>query len=393
MATVYVRLTIDGERTEFSLQRQCDPEKWLPGKGRMNGKNDEAKSLNGYLDSIQFRIYELFQHFIGSGLPFDGEAIKSKFLGLDVERPKMFLDIYKEHNKEFEKLIGKGLAYRTLQKYKTIQLYVDEFIRHKYKVEDLSIERLDYDFIKSFEVYLKTHKHCCHNTCMDYVKKIKKIVNQCLAKNWITRNPFVGYKITSVETSKTILTESELAAMASKDITISRIDMVRDIFVFSCYTGLSYCDVAKLTSHNFITGIDGEMWISTARSKTNVDSRIPLLSIPHSIVKKYLHHPITNQSGKLLPVISNQRMNAYLKEVADICGIKKELTFHCARHTFATTVTLTNGVPIETVSKMLGHKSLKTTQHYAKILDKKVSDDMMILRKRIDKSPEINNVG
>ncbi len=386
MATVYVRLTINGERTEFSLQRQCNPEKWLPTKGRMNGKNDEAKSLNGYLDSIHFRIYEIFQHLISSGNAFDGELIKSKFLGMDVERPKMFLDIYQDHNHEFEKLIGKGLAYRTLQKYRTIKGYVGEFIQHKYKTNDISIERLDYDFIRSFEVYLKTYKHCSHNTSMDYVKKIKKIVNQCMAKNWITRNPFVGYKITSLETSKTILNESELATMASKEIAIPRIEMVRDIFLFSCYTGLAYCDVAKLTTKNFVTGIDGAMWITTTRSKTNVDSRIPLLSIPHSIVEKYLQHPITNLSGKLLPVISNQRMNAYLKEVADICGIKKELTFHCARHTFATTVTLTNGVPIETVSKMLGHKSLKTTQHYAKIIDKKVSDDMMILRKKLNKT-------
>jgi site-specific recombinase XerD len=218
---------------------------------------------------------------------------------------------------------------------------------------------------------------------MDY---LKKIMNQCIAKRWVERSPFIGFKMSKNETHMAFLNEPELLLIAEKKIAIKRLEQVRDIFLFSCYTGLAYCDVAKLTKANVVIGVDGDKWISTNRAKTNTASKIPLLPISNSIVNKYADHPVTSQSGKLLPVMSNQRMNSYLKELADLCGITKELTFHSARHTFATTVTLTNGVPIETVSKMLGHKSLKTTQHYAKIVDKKVSEDMRALKTKYDKT-------
>lgn len=381
-SAVYLRITVNGSRTEISLQRSCDPSKWDAARGRLIGKTEDVRSFNHYLDAVQGKIYEIFQFFFSSGIDFNGEKIKAKYLGLDVEKRRTLLEVYEDHNKEFELLVGKGLSYRTLQKYKTIKGYLVEFLRYQYALNDIDLDRVDYQFIRDFEIYLKSVKHCCHNTAMDYLKKIKKILNQCIAKRWITKSPFVGFKMSNHETHKTFLTEAELKLIGEKEIAIPRLDQVRDMFLFSCYTGLAYCDVEKLTKENVVVGVDGDRWISTHRSKTNTASKIPLLPVAASIVDRYTNHPVTDYSGKLLPVMSNQRTNSYLKELADLCGISKDLTFHCARHTFATTVTLTNGVPIETVSKMLGHKSLKTTQHYAKIVDKKVSEDMRALKEK-----------
>lgn len=381
-ASVYLRITVKGIRTEISLQLNCDPTKGDSARGRLIGKTEEVRSFNQYLDAVQGKVYEIFQFFFSSGIDFDGEKIKAEYPGLDVKKRRTLLEVYEDHNKEFELLVGKGLSYRTLQKYKTIKGYLVEFLRYQYSLNDIELDHVDYQFIKDFEIYLKSVKRCCYNTAMDYLKKIKKILNQCIAKKWIAQSPFVGFKMSNHETHKTFLTEIELKLIGEKKIAIPRLDQVRDIFLFSCYTGLAYCDVEKLTSSNIVVGVDGDRWISTNRAKTNTASKIPMLPVASFIVDKYADHPVTSYSGKLLPVMSNQRMNSYLKELADLCGISKDLTFHCARHTFATTVTLTNGVPIETMSKMLGHKSLKTTQHYPKIVDKKVSDDMRALKEK-----------
>jgi integrase len=180
------------------------------------------------------------------------------------------------------------------------------------------------------------------------------------------------------------LNEDELQALATKKFNIDRLGQVRDIFLFSCYTGLAFIDAFQLTYSNVSKGVDGNQWIFSARQKTDTPTRIPLLPTALEILDKYKSHPKCINSGKVLPVLSNQKMNSYLKEIADVCGITKTLTFHIARHTFATTVTLNNDVPIESVSKMLGHKSIKITQHYAKIIDRKVSADMQTLQKKLE---------
>jgi site-specific recombinase XerD len=377
---VYLRITVNGRRTELSLQRECETAKWDSSRGRLIGKTEDVRSFNIYLDSVQGKIYEIFQGFISSGIDFDAVKIKARYLGLDNKQPKMFLEVYEGHNKEFELLVGRGLSYRSLQKYRTIKGYVAEFISSQYRSSDIELDKVDYEFIRSFEIWIKTVKGCCHNTTINYLKKIKKIINQCLAKRWIHVNPFAAYKMSVNETHKTFLSEHELSIVAGVKLTNSSLEHVRDLFLFSCYTGLAYCDVIRLTTRNVVVGVDGDKWISINRAKTNTPSKIPLLPSAVTILSKYVNSPVVEISGTLLPVMSNQWINVYLKELAELCGIPKGLTFHCARHTFATTVTLTNGVPIETVSKMLGHKSIKTTQHYAKIVDKKVSDDMQVLK-------------
>ncbi|MBC7525152.1 MAG: integrase catalytic domain-containing protein, partial [Flavobacterium sp.] len=222
-----------------------------------------------------------------------------------------------------------------------------------------------------------------------------KVIKICLDNDWITKNPFSNYKAKLNEVEREFLSELEINNLINKDFSIQRLALVRDIFVFSCFTGLAYIDVKNLTLNHINIGIDGNKWIFTHRQKTETPSKIPLLPIPEMLIEKYKSHPQCVNQNKLLPILTNQRMNSYLKEIAAACGINKELTFHIARHTFATTVTLSNGVPIETVSKMLGHKNIQTTQHYAKVLEKKVSEDMKILRDKfsiVNKNQEIKKM-
>ncbi len=218
---------------------------------------------------------------------------------------------------------------------------------------------------------------------MKHIQRIRKVVNDALEKNWIDKDPFLGYKGKQDKTHRTFLTKEELKAMEQTLMSLERLEKVKDIFIFSCYTGLAYIDIEKLTTENIVVGIDGQKWIYTFRTKTGNKSNIPLLPAAIAIIEKYQNYPESISKQKLLPTITNIKTNAYLKEIADLCGIKKHLTFHMARHTFATTITLNNGVPIETVSKMLGHSKITTTQIYAKVLENKVSDDMLNLKRKL----------
>ena len=233
-----------------------------------------------------------------------------------------------------------------------------------------------------FDYYLRAIKNCNNNTTVKYVKLFKKIIRIGLGNGWIEKDPFINYKEKSKEVEREFLKDFELKAIEEKEFSIHRLQQVKDVFVFCCHTGLAYVDVEKLSKQYIVRGIDGGNWIQQNRTKTDTRSSIPILPPAEVILEKYAHDPYCVANGKLLPVSSNQKMNAYLKEIADVCGITKNLTVHLARHTFATTVTLSNDVPIESVSRMLGHRSIKTTQHYAKILDRKVSNDMQLLRKK-----------
>ena len=295
----------------------------------------------------------------------------------------MLVEIYNYHNLQVAALVGKEYAPGTLLRFKSALASLEAFLGWKFNKTDISLKHLNYQFLTDYEFFLKAVRGLQHNSAMGIIKKLKKIVRQCVANDWMEKDPFMNYKVKTYETHRAILLEEELNRIAEKQLPVERLAQVRDIFLFSCFTGLSYSDVAKLTARDIVTGIDGEKWIFTHRTKTDESSRIPLLPTPLALIEKYRDHPQANNAGKLFPMLSNQRMNSYLKELADVCGIQKELTFHCARHTFATTVTLTNGVPIETVSKMLGHKTLRTTQQYAKILDKKVSEDMQLLKAKL----------
>ncbi len=279
-----------------------------------------------------------------------------------------------------KELIGKEFAFNTYKKYETTLSHIKEFLKEHYLIKDISIKQIDIVFLNDFDFFLRNKKNCNNNSTIKYIRNFGKIVKQCYANGWLNKDPFINYKGKIKEIERLYLSEEEIQAIIEKDFKSERLTLVRDIFIFSCFTGLEYIDVFNLTKSHIGVGIDGEKWIFTHRQKTESASKIPILPVTQMIIDKYESHPQCLNEDKLLPILSNQKMNAYLKEIAGVCEIEKELTFHIARHTFATTVTLTNGVPIESVSKMLGHKNSRTTQHYAKVLDRKVSDDMKILK-------------
>lgn len=380
---VYIRITIDGKRAEIASKRNVIADTWNPEAQKVKGTTEDVRSLNSYFKSLERQLFDAYGKLLEKNKQVTAEMLKNVFTGVE-EKQRMFISIFEEHNRQVEKLIGKEFTKSTHYKYNTTLKHCKDFLRWKYKLKDISIKEFDHAFITDFEFFLKSEKNCDHNTVAKYIKHVKKIINSCLANGWLTTDPFRNYKIKIRQVNREFLSDAELTTIQEKRFTTARLELVKDIFVFSCFTGLAYIDVFKLTPANIVIGIDGERWIYTTRQKTDTISHIPLLPAALAIIEKYSAHPKVVNENRLLPVLSNQKMNAYLKELADLCAITKELTFHIARHTFATTVTLNNDVPIETVSKMLGHKSIRTTQHYAKLLDKKVSLDMATLRQKLN---------
>lgn len=378
---IYLRVTINRDRFEVSTKRFIEPAKWNQQAGKAKGNSEEARSINVYLDILKNKVYNYQQSVLQEGKPFTKETLRMKWFGTH-ERTHTLVEVFKNHNDQLEALIGKSNTKATFGKYRTTLDHSKEFLQWKFKKEDIAIVNITYSFITDFEFWLKSEKKCNHNTTMKYISNLRKIINICIKNGWLIKDPFFGFKMSRKEVVREILTEEELQTLINKEIFNVRLKQVRDIFIFSCFTGLAYIDAKRLRRSQVVIGIDGERWIYTSRKKTDSPTRIPLLPVVLDIMERYKDHKLCTIQDSLLPVPSNAKLNAYLKELADICGINKLLTFHIARHTFATTVTLNNGVPMETVSKMLGHKSIKITQIYAKILDKKVSEDMSALRKR-----------
>jgi site-specific recombinase XerD len=381
LVPIYTRITINGKRIELSSNRFVEISKWSTEAGKMKGNSEEARSINSHLDMLRIQIIDMQMELVHKKIPITAETLKSKILGVD-ERERMIIPIYQNHNDKIEDLIGNGYAYGTLERFKISLKHLQEFILWKYNVSDISINKIDYAFVTEFEFYLRSVKKCNNNTAVKYVRNFRKIIKICLDNDWLDKNPCSRYEGKMKEVERDFLTEEELNRIYNKRFSSERLTLVKDIFIFSCYTGLAYVDVKGLKKDHIAIGIDGEKWIFKNRQKTDTKSKIPVLPIAQEIIQKYANHPKCLNEDSILPILTNQKMNAYLKEVGDLCDISKEITFHMARHTFATSVTLTNGVPIETVSKMLGHKNIQTTQHYAKILDKKVSEDMQILRNK-----------
>lgn len=379
-APISMRITINGQRTDISTNRTWDPKNW--SNGMPNNNVPGAKSLIKYLDSLKLRVFEIQRYFFDRKEIITAEKVKKHFQG-KFEKSKTLCELIEDHNSRVSELIGKDYAKATYQRYMTNYRHIQEFLKTQYHCNDIYLTELKFEFISKLEHYLKTVRNCNHNSTVKYIRNFRKIINEAVKNDWLEKDPFSKYSTKLKEVERAYLSEDELKALESLKLGIERLDAVRDIFIFACYTGLSYIDAAKLSPENIIIDAEGKDCIYISRTKTNSKSFIPILPKTKEIIDKYQNHPAVKSKNVLLPVLSNQKMNAYLKELADLCSIKKNMTFHLARHTFATTVTLTNGVPIETVSSMLGHKSIRTTQHYSKVIQEKISRDMAILEKKL----------
>ena len=297
--------------------------------------------------------------------------------GEELEPPKMLSMAWNYQLNYIIGMIGKDYSKATLQKYRASYKALKKFLKLKLLTEDIRLDQLDHQFVKDYEYYLKTDYGVQNNTAIQIIKKLRTIIHIAMDFGWLSRDPFIAHRMKSTEVHRDYLTEEELSRLAVKRFP-KKLSLVRDIFLFSCYTGLSYADTVKLSIEDQVID-NGETWIQTHRVKNNNRVRVPLLPPAKALLIHYKNHPRTPKD-KLFPNISNQKANAYLKDISKQLGITKRLTYHCARHTFATTVTLTNGVPMETVGQMLGHKNIRSTQHYARVTDTKVYVDMQQLK-------------
>ena len=377
-APVFMRLTINGERADASIKRFIEPHAWNSAKGKANEKSRGGKDLNLYLDAISANILRIQRDLELDKKEVSAQIILNRYLGKEQSDRHTLLEVVRAHNEKCRALSGISLAPGTVIRYETTLRLTEEFLQKSYQKEDCYLDEVTNQFIEDFEFFLKTVRRCCHNTTSKYLMNFKKIVRIALAKGWMKKDPFAQIRFHLDPVEREFLEKQELKAMLNKAISIPRLAQVRDIFCFCCLTGLAFTDVQQLKEEHLVADIHGKIWIRKARQKTKNMCNIPLLDEAQKIIDRYREHPYCQTHGVLLPVCSNQKMNSYLKELADICGIRKNLSTHVARHTFAT-LTLASGATIDNVAKMLGHANVNMTRRYAKVLDSSIMRDMEVV--------------
>jgi integrase len=384
-APLFMRVTINGRRWETSTQVGVDPDKWDSKKEKARGSDRNSYLVNETIDNARHKVQNIKLKMSQEEKPLTLANIQYGFTDRQrVERT--IVKLFDEHNNNCVRKIGVQMAKATYERYLTCYKHFKDFLSFEYKVDDLPICDINKDVYEKFELYLRTEKKCANNTTIKYIRNFNKIVRIAIEKGWLRSSPYkeVGFKLEEVD--KPYLSKAELDAISEKEITIPRLDLIRDIFTFCCYTGLAFSDIKELSGDNIVIGIDSHTWISKHRKKTNVISKIPLLTIAEKLIEKYKNNPVCIIKGVLFPVPSNQKMNAYLKEIADLCGITKTLTTHTARRTFATTIMLHNGINMEAVSKMLGHTSLYMTRKYAKVDEQYISQETKGIEEKLKKA-------
>jgi len=387
---VLMKININGNRVVMNLQRSINPNDWDSARARALGRTNEARIFNEYLETIRVKAHKKFTELLAYTDEVTPQMLRDAILGVKSTKSKQIIDIWQDYVADLFKLIGKEVTRATYQKHSRAMRYFEEFLKKKYQASDVSIKSVNFQMIQQFSIFLKTDKECNHNTTIKFLQNLKTVTRLSIRSGWLLKDPFNGISLTLKEVDRPYLSHEEIERLIAFNSPFDRLNRVRDFFVFSCFTGLAYIDVSKLKRSEIEGNEESGFWIRTRRQKTGGRANIPLLDIPMSIINNYSRLELLRANDPILPILSNQKMNAYLKELADLCGIEKQLSFHVARHTFATTVTMMNGVPIETVSKMLGHKNLQSTQHYARIVDKKVGDDMKLLAAKLNGMGAIN---
>lgn len=385
---IYIRIYVDGKKAEVVTNHSVTKAQWDPKLMKVRSTVPNSKLINLYFGKVTNQIEEHFLNYAARGEKCTAKDLKNKLLGIEVNpNHKTIVEAFEYHNLKMAEKVKVGkVVKKTHTRYEITKNKVVAFMQHQYKIKDKPLQEIRLAFVTEFEHYLLTVDGLQSNTAHKYIKNLKKIMTMSVGLDWIPHNPFNSFKCSYSSPDREILTQQELDTIMTKKLFAPRLEEVRDVFIFCCYTGFAYSDIYKFERNAITIGIDGEYWLSTNRQKTGTKESVPLLPIPMEIAQRYQDHPYCVEYNKLLPVNSNQRFNSYLKEIADLCGIKKKITTHIARHTFATTVTLANGVPIETVSSMLGHSSIRTTQIYAKVVEHKVSSDMKDLREKLSGS-------
>ncbi|HEY0177658.1 MAG TPA: site-specific integrase [Pedobacter sp.] len=392
-APIYVRITVEGSpRAEMSLGRKVYPEEWNQDDECVivNAKNKELALVNTTIKQYRAKLETDYLVLVAQLPMVTSQLLKSYFLGESPEKgtekgkaksASLMEVVAFKLERQKERANKKLLAPATITKWNTTKSKLEEFIQHKYKADDIPLNEVNLTFADDLFHYFTVHDGLGENAAMKYISHLKQILKAAKGR-WLESNPIEDFKCPYVQPDREALSMEQLVKLHKKTF-INRLEEIKDVFLFCCFTGFAYKEVSRLTPDDIFIGNDGGKWVQIKRQKTFGKEGVPLLPIALAIVNKYKAHPICKETGQLLPVKSNVKYNAYLKEIADICNIRFNLTTHVARHTFATTVTLENDVPIESVSKMLGHKSIKTTQIYARITQKKVSNNMKALKSKL----------
>ena len=376
---VMCRITVDGTICQFYSKVDIDPNMWDMKSNRAAGRSTVALEINRHLDKVRVGINNKYKEIAERDNYVTAEKVKNAFLGLEM-RHETLLKVYAQHNEDFAKQVGKMRSRSTFHKYLTVYKHLEEFVKTRYRVSDIALKELTSAFITDFELFLRIDKNCSQNTVWIYMMPLRRMITIAQRNGWIILDPFASYEIGPENVDRGYLTKDEIRLLLDATFTRKGRELIRDLYVFCCFTGLSFSDMKNLTKENIQTSFDGNLWIMTKRQKTGVESNIMLLDIPKRIIDKY---DSMSEDGKLLPVPSYSHCRDTIKEIIRGCGIDKDLSWHASRHTMATEICLTNGMPIETLSKMLGHTNIRTTQIYAKITHEKESKDMAALAQRL----------